>query len=809
MKEILIPLNFTTNPTVYDTKQSFSASDEASWVLTFTTTADVAGTVASLTIRNASENANRQTVLIDRLDVNTSPFRYALKNPLPFGQYEGTVLLKKNLTVIASASFLFGVNSSLSAEVLPDLVKAYSLDELVENVETEVSNLKDAFHLTVSETVKGVNKTERSLQVQENVRYLNEHTRKTNEQARIAAELQRKVTFDALVASEVIEQEVAEKYQEMEETYANRLLSNEQQLVDKVGGGKLATLADLSQDVKTAMTGGSVAVVGDNTVVESNIVDRQVSARKVSFLDRNSNNLLYLNDGTFTVNGITAKVTDGQITLNGTASATAFITLRTDVTLSNALYWLKLFNQTLNADVSLRITDILDAILLNVGATVVNASTNATLSTPMASNGKVVVRVTGGVTLSNFVLKPMVSRDTNPKDYENYHVYSPNVKKIKVTSVADNSLTEPKYVNDSISRKKLKVNARSSYPFDKSALLPTYATVDFSALIDAVQDIRLFGADLNDEYWLYGYLSNYTGRYAIQIYSVSTNQCVCSFDTTDVTEITNGRALYKMSETFSSGITGSVVCDFTKLSDSYYFANTVDTLLDSKCIVMTKPKELYKYLLGYVACIGDSLTQGYVSSAYGHTKFSYPYFLGKIINGTVANYGASGFTALNMWDEGISQNLYSLSNKQSIILWLGTNAGFTDTLVADTTITEGQTYLNYANTNTGSYCKIIERIKEVSPSAKIYLCTIFSGGSGVDIPVSNSVIRQIAAKYSLPVIDMNVTPFTEAIAAGAMHPIDNHFQDVGYLTVAEYIKDSICDIISKKKSAYNLVGGKA
>ena len=243
MKEILIPLNFTTTPTVYDTKQSFSTSDEASGVLTFTTTADVTGTVASLTIHNASENANRQTVLIERLNVNRSPFSYAFKNPLPFGQYEGTVLLKKNMTVIASASFLFGVNSSLSAEVLPDLVKAFSLDELVENVETEVSNLKDAFHLTVSETVKGVNKTESSLQAQENVRYLNEHQRKANERerianenARLAAEVERKDTFDTLVDSEVIEQtvvqEVANEFQQIEATYANRLLSTEQQLAE-------------------------------------------------------------------------------------------------------------------------------------------------------------------------------------------------------------------------------------------------------------------------------------------------------------------------------------------------------------------------------------------------------------------------------------------------------------------------------------------------------------------------------------------------------------------------------------------------
>ena len=299
MKEILIPLNFTTTPTVTDTKQSFSASDEASGVLTFTTTADVAGTVASLTIRNASENANRQTVLIERLDVNTSPFSYTFRNTLPFGQYEGTVLLKKNLSVMASASFLFGVNSSLSAEVLPDLVKAYALDELVENVETEVSNLKDAFTLTVSETVKGVNKTESSLQAQENVRYLNEHQRKANElerianelerianehqrkanehqrkanelerianeNARIAAELERKDTFDTLVDSEVIEQtvtqEVANEFQQIESTYANRLLSTEQQLAEakadlQAGMGALTVDSEVVTARSSSVTG--------------------------------------------------------------------------------------------------------------------------------------------------------------------------------------------------------------------------------------------------------------------------------------------------------------------------------------------------------------------------------------------------------------------------------------------------------------------------------------------------------------------------------------------------------------------------
>jgi hypothetical protein len=256
MKEILIPLNFTTTPVLYDSKQSFSASDESSGVLTFTTTANVTGTVASLTIRNASDNANRQTILVERLDINSSPFSYIIVKPLPFGNYEGEITLKKGTQIVASAVFLFGVNSSLSASVLPKLVEAYSLDALVEEVETEVSNLKDAYSVTVSETVKGVNKTESTLQAQENVRYLNEHTRKaneleriSNENARIAAELARKDTFDTLVDSEVIEQtvvqEVAEKYQEIEALNAPEMVSFRQQLAEK------ADIADLPSSAYT------------------------------------------------------------------------------------------------------------------------------------------------------------------------------------------------------------------------------------------------------------------------------------------------------------------------------------------------------------------------------------------------------------------------------------------------------------------------------------------------------------------------------------------------------------------------------
>ena len=44
-------------------------------------------------------------------------------------------------------------------------------------------------------------------------------------------------------------------------------------------------MANMGQDVKEAMTGGSVAVVGVNTVLEDNIVDNQVTEEKISFVE--------------------------------------------------------------------------------------------------------------------------------------------------------------------------------------------------------------------------------------------------------------------------------------------------------------------------------------------------------------------------------------------------------------------------------------------------------------------------------------------------------------------------------------------
>lgn len=91
--------------------------------------------------------------------------------------------------------------------------------------------------------------------------------------------------------SSVLETNIAEKLTDLEMEYLPRLTELDAELGQKVGGGKLATMADMAQDVKIAMAEGSVAVVGVNGTVSENVVDGQIKPRNTSFM-KASNNLL-------------------------------------------------------------------------------------------------------------------------------------------------------------------------------------------------------------------------------------------------------------------------------------------------------------------------------------------------------------------------------------------------------------------------------------------------------------------------------------------------------------------------------------
>jgi hypothetical protein len=85
----------------------------------------------------------------------------------------------------------------------------------------------------------------------------------------------------------------AEKIDSNYNEITEQLSQTEQKLNKKVGLGVLASMGDLSQEVKTAMTGGSVAVVGEGSVTLENLAnDVRV---KVDEIDYKSNNIVMNN----------------------------------------------------------------------------------------------------------------------------------------------------------------------------------------------------------------------------------------------------------------------------------------------------------------------------------------------------------------------------------------------------------------------------------------------------------------------------------------------------------------------------------
>lgn len=183
----------------------------------------------------------------------------------------------------------------------------------------------------------------------------------------------------------------------------------------------------------------------------------------------------------------------------------------------------------------------------------------------------------------------------------------------------------------------------------------------------------------------------------------------------------------------------------------------------------------FKYLIGNTICIGDSTTYGFnnVATENGHIDSSqqlfgtYPKYFSKIADCDVVNAGAPAQGAKSWYNN--CANTYDYSQFDFVIINLGTNYGLTDTLIEDT---QGETYEDYANTNTGCYCKLIEKILETNPNIKIALSypqtrtgLVEPGETAAEtsMQVCVKVIDEIAEKYNLPVLDdrnhYNVNPY--------------------------------------------------
>ena len=73
------------------------------------------------------------------------------------------------------------------------------------------------------------------------------------------------------------------------ETLGERLDDHASQLEHKASKNEVFSMSNMGQDIKEAMTGGSVAVVGRNAILNENIVNDQVSVEKIDFCNIEGN----------------------------------------------------------------------------------------------------------------------------------------------------------------------------------------------------------------------------------------------------------------------------------------------------------------------------------------------------------------------------------------------------------------------------------------------------------------------------------------------------------------------------------------
>ena len=199
--------------------------------------------------------------------------------------------------------------------------------------------------------------------------------------------------------------------------------------------------------------------------------------------------------------------------------------------------------------------------------------------------------------------------------------------------------------------------------------------------------------------------------------------------------------------------------------------------------------DFYKYLYTKCICIGDSLTEGYRTEEIGViSDKSYPAYLQKLTQWVVTNAGKSGITTYGWFRDKFAN--YTYTEYDIAIINLGQNAGLTDTLDAD--VNAFSNWKDYAQTNTGGYCKIIEGMREQNPNIKIFIV------KGQKDTITNRVIEKINEKYEFTTM-LNVDDTTYFDLSKTMyHPSGYtvHYSTVGYLTLAKLLLLQINNYLS-------------
>ena len=217
----VIPLSLRLNDTDTSlvsqlvTNRQFNTADTDAWFsFTLEGLAATTGTF-DLTLINLHDKS-----VFNHTDkvFNTNPFYYRLDSGTDeltneirhAGKWVGQLVVTLVNGDLATRKFIFGIEGHILDGTVVQTILLEDYNALINSIESAKEELT-AYNIDYSTLISTV---------------------ESQEASRVQAELTREQTFNALVDSEIIAQNVATELQNVEATYAPRLLSTEQQLAD-------------------------------------------------------------------------------------------------------------------------------------------------------------------------------------------------------------------------------------------------------------------------------------------------------------------------------------------------------------------------------------------------------------------------------------------------------------------------------------------------------------------------------------------------------------------------------------------------
>ena len=219
----VIPLSLRLNDTDTSlvsqlvTNRQFNTADTDAWFgFTLEGLAATTGTFDLTLINLQDKSVFNHT---DKM-FNTNPFYYKLDSGTDeltneirhAGKWVGQLVVTLANGDSATRKFIFGIEGHILDGTVVQTILLEDYNALISDIESAKDELTQ-YNIDYSTLISTV---------------------ESQEASRVQAEITRTQTFNALVDSEIIAQNVATELQNVEATYAPRLLSTEQQLADKV-----------------------------------------------------------------------------------------------------------------------------------------------------------------------------------------------------------------------------------------------------------------------------------------------------------------------------------------------------------------------------------------------------------------------------------------------------------------------------------------------------------------------------------------------------------------------------------------------